>query len=325
MIKPLLQEDALLGDIEAAKPDRPNFRLWWLGQSGFLVQFNGRHALLDPYLSDSLTAKYAATDKPHVRMTARVIAPERLGFVDVVTSSHNHTDHFDPDTLKPLLAAKPTLPLVLPEANKGAGAFRIGLGLKAANLIGVRAGDVKSAGGFTFNGIPAAHNELEVDAAGNHKFLGFLLQFGPWRIYHAGDTKLYEGIEDWVRPFRVDVALLPINGDKPERKVAGNLDGREAAQLAKAIGAKLVIPMHYDMFTFNTASPEGKVAGNLDGREAAQLAKAIGAKLVIPMHYDMFTFNTASPDEFVAECGKLGQKCRVLQAGERWSSAELAG
>ena len=283
MIKPFLQDDALLADIESAKTDRPNFRLWWLGQSGFLVQFNGRHALLDPYLSDSLTVKYAQTDKPHERMTERVVAPERLGFVDVVTSSHNHTDHFDPDTLKPLLAAKPALPLVLPEANKGVGAFRIGLSLKAPNLLGVRAGDVKSAGGFTFNGIPAAHNELEMDAAGNHKFLGYLLQFGPWRIYHAGDTKHFDGMEDWIRPFRVDVALLPINGDKPERKVAGNLDGREAAQLAKAIGAKLVIPMHYDMFTFNTASP----------------------------------------DEFVAECAKLGQKCRVLQAGERWSSAEL--
>lgn len=284
MIKPVLQDDALLTDVDAAKADRPNFRLWWLGQSGFLVQFNSRLALLDPYLSDSLTVKYAETDKPHVRMTERVVAPERLAIVDVVSSSHNHTDHFDPDTLKPLFVAKPALPLILPEANRGAGAFRIGLSLKAPNLHGVRAGDVKAAGGFTFNGIPAAHNELEVDAAGNHKFLGYILQFGPWRVYHAGDTKLYEGMVDWIRPFRVDVALLPINGDKPERKVAGNLDGREAAQLAKAIGAKLAIPMHYDMFTFNTAPP----------------------------------------DEFVAECGRLGQKCRVLQAGERWSSAELA-
>jgi L-ascorbate metabolism protein UlaG (beta-lactamase superfamily) len=53
------------------------------------------------------------------------------------------------------------------------------------------------------------------------------------------------------------------------------------------------------------------------------LAKAIGAKLVIPMHYDLFTFNTASPEEFVGECEKLGQRCRVLQADERWSSVEL--
>ena len=71
------------------------------------MQWNGRHLLLDPYLSESLTKKYAATDKPHVRMTRRVVAPERLDFVDVVTSSHNHTDHLDGETLGPLRARQP--------------------------------------------------------------------------------------------------------------------------------------------------------------------------------------------------------------------------
>jgi L-ascorbate metabolism protein UlaG (beta-lactamase superfamily) len=51
----------------------------------------------------------------------------------------------------------------------------------------------------------------------------------------------------------VDIALLPINGNKPERKVVGNLDCKEAAVLSKAINAKVVIPCHYDLFTFNTA------------------------------------------------------------------------
>jgi len=32
-----------------------------------------------------------------------------------------------------------------------------------------------------------------------------------------------------VKPFKVDMALLPINGDRPERRVAGNLDGAQAA------------------------------------------------------------------------------------------------
>ncbi|HSH96115.1 MAG TPA: MBL fold metallo-hydrolase, partial [Roseimicrobium sp.] len=87
MKKPLLQDDAFLMDVAKARADRDRLHLWWLGQSGFLVQWQGRHLLFDPYLSDSLTKKYAATDKPHVRMTERVIAPERLDFIDVVTSS----------------------------------------------------------------------------------------------------------------------------------------------------------------------------------------------------------------------------------------------
>ena len=58
---------------------------------------------------------------------------------------------------------------------------------------------------------------------------------------------------DVLKPFSVDAALLPINGDNPERRVAGNLNCKETAELGKAINAKKVIPCHYDMFTFNTA------------------------------------------------------------------------
>ncbi len=84
------------------------FRLWWLGQSGFLLQWQGIHVLLDPYLSDSLTKKYSQTDKPHVRMTELVIDPARLSFVDIVTSTHNHTDHLDAETLSSDSRRKPT-------------------------------------------------------------------------------------------------------------------------------------------------------------------------------------------------------------------------
>src|SRR5207245_5035394 len=118
VIKPLLQDEAFLADVAAAREDFEHFHLWWLGQSGFLLQWQGSHLLFDPYLSDSLTKKYAATDKPHVRMTERVVAPERLNFIGVVTSSHNHTDHLDPETLVPLLRANPQMDLVIPEANR---------------------------------------------------------------------------------------------------------------------------------------------------------------------------------------------------------------
>src|SRR5258708_6501531 len=115
MIKPVLQDDGFLKHVAAAREESGNLLIWWLGQSGFLVYWAGHHLLLDPYLSDSLTLKYANTDKPHVRMTERVVAPERLNFIDVVTSSHNHTDHLDPDTLKPILSANPAVELIVPE------------------------------------------------------------------------------------------------------------------------------------------------------------------------------------------------------------------
>lgn len=279
MIQPLLTDDAFLADVAAARRQSDQLHAWWLGQSGFLVQWQGRHLLFDPYLSDSLTCKYAATDKPHVRMTERVVAPGRLDFVDVVTSSHNHTDHLDPETLQPLTAVNLKLVMVCPEANRVTVRQRSGLPDK--RIVGLTAGQgVTDISGFEFHAVPAAHEALDTDKLGRHIYLGFVVKLGPWTLYHSGDTVLFPGMADALRPFGVDLALLPINGRAPERRVAGNLWGREAAQLAAAIGARCAVPCHYEMFHFNTASPA----------------------------------------EFVETCHLLGQPCAVPRAGERWSA-----
>ena len=189
MLRPVLQDDALLADIAAARQEPTALHLWWLGQSGFLVQWQGRHLLFDPYLSDSLTRKYAHTDKPHVRMTERVIAPERLDFIDVVTSTHSHTDHLDAETLAPLMRANPDLVLVIPEANRRAVAER--LGCDPAWPVGLDDGESVDVAGFRLFAVPAAHENLEQDEMGRHKFLGYVVQAGPWTVYHSGDTLWY--------------------------------------------------------------------------------------------------------------------------------------
>ena len=236
MIRPVRSHDALLADIRASDKRDGSFRLWWLGQSGFLLQWQGIHVLLDPYLSDSLTKKYSQTDKPHVRMTELVIDPARLSFVDVVTSSHNHTDHLDAETLGPILAANPPVKLVIAEANRAFVAER--LGIDPAIPIGVDDGTTVEVSGIRFSGVASAHETVERDEHGRARFLGYVLQFGEWTVYHSGDTVRYPGMAEKLRPFGVDVALLPINGRAPERRVPGNFSGPEAAQLAKDIGAR---------------------------------------------------------------------------------------
>jgi L-ascorbate metabolism protein UlaG (beta-lactamase superfamily) len=253
MIHPFAKDADFFADTETGRANLSELHIWWLGQSGFLVQWGGRHLLLDPYLSDSLTRKYENTGKPHVRMTERVVAPERLNFIDVVTSSHNHTDHLDAETLKPLLEVNPRIELVIPEANRELVADRLGIVMEIP--LGLDAGKSASVAGFKITGVPAAHEIITRDEIGRCKHLGYVIEFGPWTIYHSGDTVLYDGMVDTLRQWTIDVVLLPINGRAPERQVAGNLTGAEAAALAKDIHADVVIPCHFDMFEFNTASP----------------------------------------------------------------------
>jgi len=284
MIQPVVKDQELLDDIAHARSEPDKLHVWWLGQSGFLMQWQGHHVLLDPYLSDSLTVKYALSDKPHTRMTELVVAPGLLKGIDVVTSSHNHTDHLDRETLLPLREANPGLKLVIPEANRDFVAERLGcegdwpLGLEAGKTLEVMEG-------IRLHGIPAAHNELDTDDQGRHKYMGYVVEMGPWKIYHSGDTLYYEGMEEWLKKWAVDVALLPINGNVPARGVAGNLNGWEAAKLAKDIEAKMVIPCHFEMFAFNTVTPE--------------------------------IFDQA--------CRKLEQTYRVMRCGERWTGGRASG
>ena len=266
-----MQDDAFLADVNQARRERDRLRVWWLGQSGFLIQWNDHHLLLDPYLSDSLTKKYAQTDKPHVRLTERVIAPERLDFIEAVTSSHQHTDHLDPETLGPLLQVNPELELVIPEANRALVAERLGIDPRRPQ--GLNAGESLGLGPFEISAVPAAHNQLEVDAAGHHRYLGYVIEVGRWTLYHSGDTKLYPGMEDNLRQWKIDLAFLPINGDRPERRVSGNLDGREAVTLARSIDAQWVIPCHYDLFAFNTVSTDEFVAAAVAQQQAYQILK----------------------------------------------------
>ena len=255
MIKPDLQDDAFLEDVVRAKEHPGQLHLWWLGQSGLLIQWQGRHLLLDPYLSDSLTKKYAGTGKPHVRMTERVIAPERLDFVGVVTSSHNHTDHLDAETLIPLLRSNPDLNIIVSRFNLPFAAERLQLPVDRLTPITVDAPPIILEP-FTVSAVPAAHEALEQDENGDHRYIGLIVQAGPWTIYHSGDCVPYEGLVERLSNWQIDIALLPINGRDPARGVAGNFTGEEAAQLARQIDADIVIPCHYEMFEFNTASPE---------------------------------------------------------------------
>lgn len=253
MLKPLLQDDDFLVDVHTASPDK--IHLWWLGQSGYLVKYAGSHLLIDPYLSDSLTQKYAGTDKPHVRMTERVIAPERLDFIDVVTSSHNHTDHLDGETLIPIMSINPNLTVIIPQANVAFAAER--LKVPADRLTPIRTdSDPISVGPFTFEAIPSAHESLETDEHGDHKFIGYLISVGGRTIYHSGDACLYDGLIERLRKWKIDLALLPINGRDPKRGVAGNYSAAEAVLLAKTIQAGLLVPCHYGMFEFNSVSPD---------------------------------------------------------------------
>ena len=88
--------------------------------------------------------------------------------------------------------------------------------------------------------------------------VGYVISVDRHSVYHAGDTIVAESLIESLSSMAIDVALLPINGRdffREAKGILGNLDAREAAQFATAIGARVLIPMHYDMVRGNTVAP----------------------------------------------------------------------
>src|SRR2546423_1992126 len=155
-----------------------------------------------------------------------------IGRIGLISSSHNHTDHLDAETLLPLLSANRGARLVVPAANVAFACERLGPAV-TDQLIGADDGVSVELNDVRVTGVAAAHPTVERDGKGRCLYLGYVIQWRGLTVYHSGDTLLHEGLVNALKAFDIDLALLPINGDRPERRVAGNLDGPQAARLAQ--------------------------------------------------------------------------------------------
>lgn len=266
MIEPARSGASLRDEIDATQPAEGTIAVWWLGQSGYLVKSRSGTLVVDPYLSEHLTHKYAGSSKPHVRMTRAPLRGSDLSGVDLILSSHKHSDHLDPGTMPDLLAASPWARLVLPEALFG---HADAMGLPRHRLVGLDAGRAVELAGFVVRGVASAHEGLDTDEQGRHLYLGFVIEVDGLRLYHSGDSLAYAGLAEALGDAPFDVLFLPINGRDPARGVAGNMSAAEAVALAAQVRPRFLVPHHYDMFTFNTV-PVGEFES-----EAARLPRGV--------------------------------------------------
>ena len=153
-------------------------------------------------------------------------------------------------------------------------------------IVAVQPHETLDLGDLELNVVPAFHGVTPEDAygdgsavGGHPRFVGYVLG-GERPIYHAGDTIVTEELQSALQHFKIEVALLPINGRDEEREargIVGNMDAMEAVELALAVGADRLIPYHWDGFAGNTVPP-GTVAD----------AAAARIQVLVPARFQSF-------------------------------------
>ena len=247
--------------------------LSWFGQASFAARGGGVTALFDPFLSPY-----------NGRLHESPLAPQEAVGIDVVFCSHEHVDHLDVPSIGAIAGASPGATFVVPSPIVD---MVTEAGVPTDRVVGLQPGGSTDVGGLTVRPVPACHGVTMDDAYGFGesisdglvRFLGFVVDLGGVRIYHAGDTIHFDGMEDTLAGLEIDVALLPINGRDAERErrgIVGNLDHREAAWLGSQIGAGVLVPMHYDLFARNLGFPGALV--ETVGREFPEVPVLVPAR-----------------------------------------------
>lgn len=161
------------------------------------------------------------------------VADKDIETADLIFISHEHFDHCSPDDLKKIANISTVI--------VAASSCRDNLaGMTANEIKYVQPGDRVDIEGIQIEAVPAYNiNKFRSPGLPFHSLadnkVGFVVELDGVRIYHAGDT---DNIPEMANLKDIDIALLPVSGTYV-------MTAEEAAEAARVISPKLVIPMHY--------------------------------------------------------------------------------
>lgn len=215
------------------KCEKGTIVLAWLGQAGFLIKnSSGQVLALDAYLSD-----LAQIQDGNKRLTQPPVDAEDLT-VDVILVSHHHTDHLDFKSIPYWL--KNSARLYCCRASYVL-CQREGFSMEQIKAMGE--GDIIEDGGYRIEAVFSNHGDTAPCA------LGFLIETEGIRLYFTGDTSYQQERMKYALDKKIDVLLIPINGEY------GNMNERDAAMLAAQASPNLTIPCHFWTFARHRGNP----------------------------------------------------------------------
>ena len=209
-------------------------KVTWLGQAGLLLEADGLTIMIDPYLSNSVGKQRFTPIKEEIFS----LQP------DVMIFTHDHLDHYDPETAPGFLAKQEKSMTVLCPTSVWQKARQHG---GAHNYVEFNRHTQWTEKGLRFSAVKAAHSDPLA--------IGVIIEDLEEKktYYITGDT-LYNTEIFGDLPENIDAVFLPING------VGNNMNVADAQRFAQKTGAKIAVPIHWGMF--DTLDPSAFRAEN---------------------------------------------------------------
>lgn len=242
----------------------------WVGHATVLLQIDDKLILTDPVFTTTVG-----------QLSKRLVEPgfdqEKLPPLDAVLVSHMHFDHLSLGSLSKIESR--TRMLLMP---RGGATYLTDFGFPVLELGSWQAWEKD---GLRVTAVPVDHVgwRYGIDEAWmTESFTGYVIEYHGLTVYFGGDTaydqKMF--VHAGQRFPTIDLALLPIGPIEPHefmRRV--HMDPPEALQAFFDLGARRMVPIHYDTFVNSTDN-----AGDaLRALTAAQKTYALGGREVVPV------------------------------------------
>ncbi len=267
-------------------PERPFARLaiLWIGHATTLIQMDDKFILTDPVFTDSV-------GQLSKRLVQPGIDPDFLPPIDVTVISHMHFDHLSYGSLEMI---EPKLRQLL--VPKGGLIYVPNYTFETDEVATWRSwqsGDLK------VTAVPVEHVGFRygIDQAWmKTSFTGWVFEYHGMTVYFGGDTAYVEANfkKTAARFPHIDVALLPIAPIHPRSFMKRtHVDPKEAVQAFVDLGAKVMIPIHFDTFV-NSEDEPGEARRVLEG---VMKERGLGADRVqiLAIGEQRVLFSTSSP------------------------------
>lgn len=210
----------------------------WVGHATVLLQIADKFVLTDPVFTDTV-------GQVSKRLVEPGIAVDSLPAIDVVLVSHMHFDHLSLGSLERI---EPKVrDLVVPQRGL---VYVPGFSFRSWELA---TWETWERDGLRITAVPVRHNGFRYGLDGDWmttSYTGYVIEYAGRTVYFGGDTAVTRGFRATAEQFpEIDLALLPIAPIHPrEFMCRAHLDPPEAVQAFRDLGARFMVPIHYDTF-----------------------------------------------------------------------------